>query len=172
MPPEEKQAEDRAICANFFALDEVSGAESILLFSGMGAEVDTMPLVEELYARGKRVLLPRCLDERQMEAREYRPGKLTRHRYGMLEPDESCPIVRAEEIRLAVVPGVCFDEGFHRLGRGGGFYDRFLARFHGCAVALCRERFLRRTIPTEAHDRPVEILVTERRVLRAEKGRS
>ncbi len=54
----------------------------------------------------------------------------------------------------------CSREG-RRLGRGGGYYDRFLAHYRGAAVLVCRERLLRQEIPFDLHDYPVPWVITE-----------
>ena len=86
---------------------------------------------------------------------------LIRHRYGMLEPGEDCPVVPREEIDLILVPGLCFDRLGYRLGQGGGYYDRYLAGYRGTTVGLCRREVLQEHVPREAHDSRVELLVTD-----------
>ena len=86
---------------------------------------------------------------------------LIRHRYGMLEPGEGCPLVPQEEIELILVPGLCFDRLGYRLGQGGGYYDRYLAGYGGTTVGLCRREVLQERVPREEHDRQVDLLVTD-----------
>lgn len=59
--------------------------------------------------------------------------------FGIQEPTEQAPLIRPEEIGLALVPALCYDEGGRRLGFGGGYYDRWLESFSGTTVGLCRE---------------------------------
>ena len=58
----------------------------------------------------------------------------------------------------------------HRLGQGGGYYDRYLAGFQGFTVALCRDALLRDEIPTQPHDVPVQLVVTETRSLSPDRA--
>ena len=155
---------DRLLCARFLSLPQVERAETLLLFAGMGLEVDTRPILETLYQGGKTVLLPRCLPNHEMEARRYVPGRLTRHRYGMLEPDTSCALADKPEIGLILVPALCYDRQCFRMGRGGGFYDRYLADYEGFTVGLCREALLCEAVPQEKWDRGVDLVLTERRL--------
>ena len=142
-------------------------ANTVLLYCSMGTEPDTEAVLEELLARGKRVALPRCLPGRSMETRLYVPGlPLLRHRYGMLEPGADHPLVETAQIDLALVPALAYDIRCMRMGRGGGYYDRYLADFPSVTVGLCRDALLQKKIPAEPHDRPVGLVVTETRLFR------
>ena len=97
-----------------------------------------------------------------MEARLIAPDtRLYRHRFGMLEPGEACPLLAPEEIDLVLVPGLAFDRAGYRLGQGGGYYDRYLPQCSGKSLALCREAVLFEALPREEHDRPVGLVLTE-----------
>lgn len=158
----ERVSGDRVLAERFLALEDVRASRTVLLYCSMGAEPDTWVLLERLIGQGKRVALPRCLSGRRMETREYLPGlPLIRHRLGMLEPGEEHPFIDPGEIDLALVPALAYDRDCMRIGQGGGYYDRFLARFSGKTVGLCRDRMLRERIPCEAHDRPVDLVLTE-----------
>ena len=162
LSPRQRRESDDALFARFLSLPQVEAADTLLLYHGMGAEPDTARLFPALWARGKRLCLPRCLPGHGMEARLIRPDSvLVPHRYGMLEPGADCPPVERDAIDLVLVPGLAFDSSGGRLGRGGGYYDRFLAHYRGAAVLVCRERLLRQEIPFGIHDYPVPWVVTE-----------
>ena len=159
---EERHRSDDALLARFLALPQVECARRVLLFAGMGTEPDTLRLVPALLARGKQVALPRCLPGHRMEARLWDGSRpLVPHRYGMLEPDEGCPLLSPGELDLILVPALCYDRSCRRLGRGGGFYDRYLAQCSAFTVGLCRQALVQDHVPTEEHDRPVSCVVTE-----------
>ena len=157
---EERQSSDGLLRERFLAEPIVRAARTILLFAGMGAEVDTGPLLEHLAQADKQVLLPRCLPGHEMEARLYDAAKLVRHRYGMLEPGATCPVVERAAIDLILVPALCYDERCMRMGRGGGFYDRFLAAEPHPTIALCYAFQLLPQLETEAHDIPVDAVLS------------
>ncbi len=155
-------ASNRMLTKRFLALAEVAAANTVLLYCSMGAEPDTKLLLQELETKGKRIALPRCLPDNRMETRLYMDQvPLIRHPYGMWEPSSQHMLVRTDEIDLALVPALAYDIRGIRLGRGGGYYDRYLGDFSGVTVGLCRDVLLQERLPAEAHDRPVDIVLTE-----------
>ena len=86
--------------------------------------------------------------------------------YGILEPVENCPLLEAEDIDFVAAPCLSCDRQGNRLGQGGGYYDRFFARYHGPAALLCREKLVSEEIPVEPHDKRFELIVTENAVYR------
>ena len=81
--------------------------------------------------------------------------------YGILEPPADAPRVDVDEVDFAVLPCLTCNHLGQRLGRGGGYYDRFLAHYRGGTVLLCRERLIREEIPLEPHDYPIPWVLTE-----------
>lgn len=162
----EKKESDALLLRHFLTLPEVEKCSSFLLYYGVGKEPDTAPLLEALLSQGKLPALPRCLPGGKIEARRYLgQTRLVPNSFGIPEPDDGCPTVSREELSLILVPGLCFDERGFRLGHGGGYYDRYLERFGGLTVALCRDRLLFPALPVEEHDRPVHRILTESRCL-------
>ena len=155
-------AGDEALFRRFLALPQIESARTVLLYHGMDTEPDTVRLLPPLWDIGKQVCLPRCLPGNQMEARlVQRDSTLVRHPYGMLEPGPDCPLIPPDQIDLVLVPGLAFDRSGGRLGRGGGYYDRWLAGFSGITAALCRDGLLMEAIPRLPHDLGVNLVVTE-----------
>ena len=158
----EKQASDDAILRQVLRTPEYRRAGTVFLFVGHGDEIDTLPLLRQVLADGKRLCVPLCTAPGRMECRavrdlrDLRPGA-----YGILEPPADAPAVSPARIDLAIVPCVgASREGF-RLGHGGGYYDRFLARYNGDTLLLCRQALLRSSIPHESHDIPIPAILTE-----------
>lgn len=166
LPDTQRTAEDNALFSAFLTSPETAQARTIFLFCGTGTEPDTTRLFAPLLKQDKRICLPRMLPGRQMEVRRYCPDRpLVRHPFGIWEPDDTCPLVEIGEIDLVLVPALCYDRQGFRLGMGGGYYDRWLARFSGHAVGLCRQALLQDKLPAEPHDRPVDVVITPTEII-------
>ena len=106
----------------------LSSAQTILLYSALPDEVQTQRLMDELVRQGKTVLLPKVINDTDMELRRYTGTKdLSLGAYGIMEPTGE-HFTDYVSIDVAVIPGMAFDTKGHRLGRGKGYYDRFLSQ--------------------------------------------
>lgn len=171
IPLTDRRRASRRVCEALLTLPEVAGSRRLSAFAPTTAEVDILPAIERLLAGGLQVLLPWVdgdevrLAQVQDLARDLAPGWR-----GVLEPVAG---LRAEgpdpaAVEVAVIPGVGFDRRGNRLGYGGGHFDRLLARL-GPATAVIGVAFEVQVvddIPTEAHDVPVSVLVTEAHIRR------
>lgn len=156
------QVEAGALFDRFLALPQVEAADTVMVFYGTGREPDTLPLIHALLDRGKRVALPVVLPHRAMEARQVLdPGLLVPNRFGIPEPDSSCPAIEKNEIAVALIPHLMCDRDGYRLGWGGGYYDRWLAGFPGFTVCICRPGRLVEHMPREEFDVPVKLVLVE-----------
>jgi 5-formyltetrahydrofolate cyclo-ligase len=161
-----KQA-DRQIFFNILISEEYDKAGLIFCFVGVGREIDTRPVILDALASGKRVAVPKCIGKGLMEAYEItRLSDLETGFFGLLEPGPHCPLVPREQIDFILVPCLSCDHQGYRLGQGGGYYDRYLARGPFRGAALCREQMLCPDIPHAAHDIPVPMVITDQRVYR------
>ena len=168
VPEADRAARSRAIAERLLALPELEDARTVLAFSSFGSEVDTGPIVEGLLARGTRVALPRIEGDRLVPV-AYRPGdEVAVTAFGALEPTAG-EVVPDDEIDVVVTPGVAFDRRGHRVGYGGGYYDRLFRRLPhrpfrvgvAFAVQVVGEA------PNGRADLPVDAVVTETGVLRS-----
>ena len=134
-------------------------AQTILSYYALPDEVDTHALLDALVAEGKTVLLPKVLDETTMELRCYQgPQDLREGAYHIMEP-VGAPFTDEARIDIALIPGLAFDAQGHRLGRGKGYYDRFLASFKGKTIGVCFDFQKVAEVPVDAHDIPVDCVV-------------
>ena len=127
--------------------------EVILLYSALPDEVPTQALMDELVEQGKTVLLPRVISETEMELRRYTgPQDLQEGAYGIMEPTGEL-FTDYKTIGVAIIPGMAFDTEGHRLGRGKGYYDRFLSRVpYIYKIGLCFSWQIVDSVPCDDYD--------------------
>ncbi|UCD57356.1 MAG: 5-formyltetrahydrofolate cyclo-ligase [Candidatus Hydrogenedentota bacterium] len=173
LPAEEARLKSERIAAAVKALPEYADAKTILFYvSAKPNEADTHSLIREALSRGVRVLVPATdFDRKELIVSEVKGmEELIRVRFGLLEPHPD--LLRptdAGEADVVIVPGVAFDRHCRRIGFGGGYYDRLLAEIRVPSVALSYEGQLVERIPVDSNDVPVDVIVTECRVYRADK---
>lgn len=168
--PEDLSARSLRACHRLFEQPEYIKAEVILVFLSLPAEVDTSPLVLRAWQDRKRVLAPKVSwNQRRMLPIEIRSltDDLTVSTMGIREPVTGIPFP-ISLIDMVIVPGLGFDEYGNRLGRGRGFYDRFLAHpdFKGIACALAFEEQMTATVPVGPLDRHIDMIATDEKVRR------
>lgn len=161
------------IAARLFKLDAYRTASTVLTYMNFGAEFAAEIFVRQALRDGKRVLLPKVnRDTKQLNvyfitdlARDVAPGL-----WGIPEPlVERCTEVdELASIDFILLPGVAFGRDGARLGYGGGFYDKLLARLPHQPVLVAAAFVLQvvEDIPLEATDRKVQWLVTEQETIR------
>ncbi len=163
MDPELKKSLDRKIAKNVRQLREYPSAKTLLVYVSTPIEVDTKTIIENAWADGKKVAVPRCIpDTRNMEFHyissfeELSPGS-----FSVLEPSEHLPIVTDFSDCLMIVPGMQFDMKGYRLGYGKGYYDRYMARFSGKSAGICYSDELKLYMHHGRYDRTVDMIVTD-----------
>lgn len=126
-------------------------ARTVALFCSLPDEPDTQPALERWHAE-KYLVIPRVEGE-DMRFYAYLPETLQRGAFGILEPALGTP-VDPSQIDLILVPGVAFSRDGDRMGRGRGFYDRYLPllRSDAMKMGVCYAHQLLLTIPVEPHD--------------------
>ncbi len=160
---------DTQICHNILELDAYKKANKIFLYVSVGKEVDTYAVINHAIESGKEVYIPVCHGGGIMSAaRLFSDNDLIEGRYGIPTVSDTAPVARPEELDLILVPGVCFDKQGNRLGRGGGYYDRYLAADNLSAklVGVCRCEQLIDALEVDAHDRKVDVLISDTQVIK------
>ena len=182
--PDERRKREEILHNNLFSMPEFLSASSVMLFANLPDEIDTFSLIDKCFAMGKKVFLP-VINGDDMTVAEF-TGEYKIGRFGIKEPmielgvglslvdDEKprrgCSLGRqvSEEqsdgdacidvtpIDFALIPGVGFSPSGYRLGRGKGYYDKFLSKYSNLfTVGVCfREQFFL-DIPFEPHDIPM-----------------
>lgn len=166
MEPEQKKQLDTSIAANVRRLKEYRPAKTLLIYMSTPIEVDTVEIIKNAWADGKRVAVPRCIpDSRDMEFHYIdsldclAPGT-----FSVLEPDPTLPIVTDFSGCLMIVPGMQFDMKGYRIGYGKGYYDRYMVRFTGISAGICYSNELKPFMYHGRYDRCVDIVVTDKRI--------
>lgn len=168
--PEELSSKSLRACHQLFEQPEYAKAEVLMVFLSLPGEFDTSCIVLRAWQERKRVLAPKVSwNQRRMMPVEIRSltDDLVVSGMGIREPVAGIPFP-ISLIDLVIVPGLGFDEFGNRLGRGRGFYDRFLAHpdFKGVACAMALEQQLTPSVPAGPLDRRVDMLVTDEKVRR------
>ena len=162
-------ASSRAAQLKLLSLDEYARAECIALYAPAHNETDTGLILSAAFQAGKRVLYPAVCGHQMVFRRVERVEALQEGAFGILEPCPTGIDHQADEADLIVVPGVAFDLSGHRIGYGKGFYDRFLQHL-GCTahlIGLCHDfQLIDGAIPVDLHDIPMEIIVSDKRIIR------
>ena len=130
-------------------------AHTILMYYSLPDEVNTHFLIDKMVREGKQVLLPVVIDSENMEIREYTGIQdLKEGAFHIMEPiGKLFPRNRYSDIEVAVIPGMGFDDESNRLGRGKGYYDRFLQQVpHLYKIGVCFPFQKLANIPTEETD--------------------
>ncbi len=156
------------IVARVQTLSEYQQAATVFCFVGTLREIDTEPILRDALSSGKRVCVPRCEADSVMTAREIRSLDDLRSTgsFGIREPDADTAVVPPEEIGLALIPCSAADLRGNRIGKGGGYYDRYLADTAMVKLTLCPEALLQRKLWPQPYDIATDLVVTERRLLK------
>lgn len=160
LAPHHRARAARAVARH--ALRLLRGAQRVGVYLSAGSELGTAPLIKSLQQRGLAVYAPRlALGQRLRWLRLHRHTPCPRHAKGMRQPYNRLALP-ARRLQLLFVPLLGFTASGQRLGQGGGYYDRALARLHsprliGLAYA-CQQCA---ALPSEAHDIPLHTILTE-----------
>lgn len=138
-------------------------ARVVMLYYALPDEVDTRHLVDTLLKEGKTVVLPKCIDKEHIEPRQYTgPDDLAEGIYNLLEPVGK-PYDALGDIELIIVPGMSFDEQGHRLGRGRGYYDRFLAQVpQAYKIGVCFDFQRVEQVPVDENDQVMDEVLSNK----------
>jgi len=169
LTPAQRHEKSVAACNEVIHSPEFAAARVVMLFLSSSNEIDTAPLALKAWQDGKTVAVPKVSwDQRRML-----PVEITSLATGITstgpvrEPIGGKPIT-LDLIDLVIVPGVGFTPTGHRIGRGMGFYDRFLAQpdFLGVSCGLGFEEQIVQELPVLDHDMPLSMLATDRGIRR------
>lgn len=159
MTPEEIETRSARLGQLFAASDWYKNARTIYGYLPYNQEVRTVPMLEQALRDGKQVAVPKCYGEEMRfiyltDLSQVAPGYA-----GIPEPIADEPVAQ-DKTALVLMPGLAFDREGHRIGYGGGFYDKFLAEEPDHpTLALCYEFQMLPHLDTEEHDIPVDCVI-------------
>lgn len=169
LSPAERAAKARRIKERLLRVPEFAAAKVVMLFASMPDEADTRPIIEAALKAGKTVVLPR-VNEATRDMAACRVKDLTADTaagsYGIREP-LGAAAVAVSAIDFCLLPARAFDRQGRRLGRGAGYYDRFMAspgfRAFRCGIAFHAQ--IMEAVPHDEHDIPVQMIVTDEELI-------
>lgn len=179
---QQKKLKEAAIEKRLFALDLFRDAKCILFYVSFRSEVNTRKCLRDVIKSGKKLVLP-AVDRVHRTIKLYETRALSELAPGYMgipEPENRDDRkVSLRRIDLVIIPGVGFDLRGTRLGYGGGYYDRLLSyeskrlarvKKHIATIALAFEEQIGDKIPAEPHDIRVDVIITDKRVIRCSDG--
>lgn len=182
----QKEVEKKSLYAqeNLLNLKKLKASNNILLFVSYGNEIKTENLLEELLKSGKKVFLPRTekddMDFFQISNTESIENQTEIGDFGIVVPKKNLKMLSPKEIGkdfLILIPGLAFDKKGNRLGKGKGFYDKYLENVlqykskdnYPWLVGFCYDFQIVDEVPTEKSDIPVDCVVSETRIIKVVK---
>ena len=172
LPPEFILENSKKIAENLINLSIYQSSTNIMLYIATQDEVQTKEIIESAQRDRKRIFIPLIIRRDNVLLpslvidfeKELIPGVL-----GIYQPrKEFYRIYPPSVLDIIIIPGVAFTVQGHRLGRGGGYYDRFLSQLESktLSIALSFEMQILNKIPIDVQDMPVDYIITEERVIR------
>ena len=173
MDETQRQAASRQACERLLRQPIWQQAKAVLGYAPMPQELDIWPGLLQGLATGKTICLPRYrASSRDYEAARIQQPDQEVHcgTFGIREPARLCAAVPLNKLDLILVPGVAFAANGARLGRGQGYYDKWLGAFEGITCGASFDEQVLNTMPTEPHDIYLDCILTPTRWLVAGGG--
>ena len=160
----DKEEKSKEIFNRIISLNEFKKSKVIALYYSLKSEVDTILLIDYCLNNNKTVLLPKVIGEDMIFIKIESLNNLKKSNFGVMEPQNGIEYNK-EEIDLVIVPGICFDKKFNRIGFGKGYYDRFLNGFRGITIGICfSDQISEVEIESEKTDVQLQYIVSEKNI--------
>ena len=159
---------DKDISDTIIHSDYFKNAQQVLVFASTDQEFDTRYIIESCRNLCKHIFYPICLDNKgEMDFLKVDSTKdLQIGMYNILEPKATLEKYVPQKNDLIIVPCLSADKNRNRIGYGKGYYDRFLKDFNGASICPCYSELLMDTLPTDKNDIKIDIIVTDKEVIR------
>ena len=158
----EIDARSAVLAAKLYETPQYKGAKSLYAYLSFNQEVRTNPIIERAWADGKRVAVPKVVGDAMVFIWINSFDRLApQGAFNIMEPIDNGPVAD-DETALILMPGLAFDPDGHRVGYGGGYYDRYLAAqpYHP-TVALCYDFQLYDHLDVDEYDVPVDVVIKD-----------
>ena len=161
--PDYIQSHSKLVCAKLFQLLQSESIKNIGIYCAANGEIDPALFTEKTKAK---LFAPRLNQNTTLSFAQFLEGKLARNRFGILEPDKSCPELSIQQLDAVVTPLVAADKALNRLGMGKGYYDTTFAYKKQSThqkPLLIGVGYDFQVVPhlcAQAHDVPLDILIT------------
>lgn len=161
-----KKELDEKIIRNLLSSAEWKKANTVLLYISNSNEINTLPLIKESFA-SKTIVVPKT---------HIISTNLTLHKisgfqdlmegnHNLMEPASETKILSPSKVDLAIIPGIAFDKKGNRIGYGKGYYDRLNKKLKCNKISLAYNFQIIDNIPAQAHDTPIDIIITENQII-------
>ena len=159
------------IVSKFLNLSQLNKSKKIMAYASIRKEVRTFSLMQELLDQGYLLYLPYVKNKRgELGVSEIKNLKndLKEGEFGVQEPKHKLRSNKFfDNLDIIIVPGLCYSRSGYRIGYGGGYYDRFLARYSKdiLKVCFCYDKLLKEKISANSYDIPVNLIITEKEII-------
>ncbi len=160
----------RVIFEKIKQMETFRNAKTVMMYVTYGTELNTVDFLQYCIAEGKQVVTPICQADHTMilAKTETYPEGFVKTKMGIMEiPKEDAVAVDPSELDVIITPGLAFTMKGHRLGYGGGYYDRLFKIMPQKTVTLCPavDEFILPYIPTGHYDKKIDVVVSEKRTV-------
>ncbi len=165
MSPLERKNKSDEIRKRLFGLQEFKEAKAVMFFVSYNSEVQTHKMISEAL-KEKIAVVPKTSAKNIVPSVIKSLKELSPNKKGILEP-RKVKKISLNKVDVVIVPGAVFDKRGNRIGYGQGYYDRFLKKVpNALKIGLAFDLQVVKKLPNEKHDIPVDVVLTERRILR------
>jgi 5-formyltetrahydrofolate cyclo-ligase len=160
---QEKELKSKQICFKLLSLDLLKGSQYLGIYASTEFEVSTHYLIEDLL-KTKHITVPFIQENTMKIGRIENLADLTTGVFNILEPKVKKEFTK--ELGIHIIPGVGFDRNGNRLGRGHGYYDKFLQNKTGLKIGLAFDEQIVDNLHSEAHDIVMDLIITDKELIR------
>lgn len=162
---EELYSKSETICNSFLSLPQYQNVDLLYIYMDFKNEVVTKQIIVDAHQKGKKVAIPKVQnDQIVFYYLEPNDKELKEGFFGIREPEMTKPV--KDKSGIMVIPGIAFDEKGYRVGYGKGYYDRYLQENKVAQkISLVLELQMIEKVPYDAYDIPVDMIITEKRLI-------